>query len=326
MILVTGGAGFIGSNIVAELSASGADILVCDCLREGEKWRNLAKHRVFDFVFPEDLFVYLAECNSKIDAAIHMGAISATTVTDGDAVMRSNFQFSRKLWDWCTESQTSFIYASSAATYGDGAQGFGDNWDSDSLGRLHPLNLYGWSKHLFDRFVAHEVESLRPTPPQWVGLKYFNVYGPNEYHKGSMQSVVAHLFPKVMAGEPAKLFKSYNNEYSDGQQQRDFVYVQDCVSVVLWLLENPKVSGVYNVGTGTSRSFFDLATFTMSAAGLTPKIEFVDMPVELRNRYQYFTQAVTTNLRGAGYHLPFTSLEEGVREYVQQFFLSDKYR
>ncbi|WP_010583214.1 ADP-glyceromanno-heptose 6-epimerase [Schlesneria paludicola] len=325
-VLVTGGAGFIGSNIVAALSDAGVPVIVCDVLGTDLKWQNLAKHALAGFVHPRDLDAYLAK-NPPLSAIVHMGAISATTETDGDLVIESNFNLSQRIWNWCTDRKVPYLYASSAATYGDGEQGFRDENSSTALQTLRPLNLYGWSKHLFDRFVMREVESGRSRPPQWAGLKFFNVYGPNEYHKGSMKSVIAHLYPKVVAGEPAKLFKSAHPEYSDGGQLRDFVYVKDCVSVIMWLLEKQTVSGIFNVGTGVARSFADLAKATMVAAGLPPRIEFVDMPETLKARYQYFTQADLTHLRSVGYSTPATTLEDGVADYVQKFLaVSDPYR
>ena len=325
-VLVTGGAGFIGSNVVAALSDAGVPVICCDVLGTDLKWQNLAKHALAGFVHPRDLDSYLAG-NPPLAAVIHLGAISATTETDGDLVVESNFNLSQRIWNWCTDRKVPYIYASSAATYGDGEQGFCDTNSSAALQTLRPLNLYGWSKHVFDRFVIREVESGRSRPPQWAGLKFFNVYGPNEYHKGSMKSVVAHLYPKVMAGEPAKLFKSARPDYADGGQLRDFVYVKDCVSVMLWLLEQQTVNGIFNVGSGAARSFADLATATMIAAGVTPRIEFVEMPETLKARYQYFTQADLTHLRSVGYAAPTTTLEDGITDYVKKFLaVADPYR
>jgi ADP-L-glycero-D-manno-heptose 6-epimerase len=321
-ILVTGGAGFIGSNVVAALNDCGKDVVVCDTLRAGDKWRNLAKRELAGYVQPAKLLDYL-NTSPNISAIVHMGAISATTEVDGDLVIRTNFELSLELWNWCTAYKVPYIYASSAATYGDGECGFYDTFSTQALSTLRPLNLYGWSKHLFDRRVARIVESNLDRPPQWAGLKFFNVYGPNEYHKGSMKSVVAHLYPKVIAGEPARLFKSYRPDIPDGGQQRDFVYVKDCVNVILWLLDNPSISGLFNVGSGIARSFHDLAFFTMKSAGLNPQIEFIDMPETLREKYQYFTEADLNNLRKAGYHQPLTSLEAGINDYIQRYLKAD---
>ena len=327
MILITGGAGFIGSNIAAALDEADEEIVICDRLRAGDKWRNLAHRRLHRFVLPHDLFDYLRDHSDEVDAVVHMGAISSTTVTDGDEVMRNNFGLSVDLWNWCTEHEVRFIYASSAATYGDGSAGFNDDWDETSLSLLRPLNLYGWSKHVFDRFVARQMSKGQPTPPQWVGLKFFNVYGPNEGHKGTMQSVIAQLYPKLNGGEPARLFKSYREGVADGEQLRDFIYVGDCVSVVTWLLSNPSACGIFNLGTGQARSFADLALATQRAMNLEPRIEFIEMPLELRSKYQYFTQARMSALRTLGYEQAFTDLESGVGEYVRNFLsTNDPYR
>lgn len=328
MIIVTGGAGFIGSNIVAQLQEKGyKDIVVVDWLGSDEKWKNIAKRELAAVVQPENMFDFLSEHTDEIDAIIHMGAISATTETDADLIMRSNFELSWKLWCFCRDFKKQFIYASSAATYGDGSLGFVDNDDLDFLNSLRPLNAYGWSKALFDRKVARELLEGRATPPQHIGFKFFNVYGPNEYHKGGQKSVIAHIFPVVKADEEVKLFKSYHPDYKDGEQLRDFVWVGDIVSVILWALENKNISGLYNIGTGKARSFYDLAKATWNALGKQEKIGFKDMPVELRGKYQYFTEADLTKLRLAGYTKPMTSLEDGVREYVQNYLnKEDMYR
>ena len=256
MIIVTGGAGFIGSNIVAELEKQGyKDIVVIDWLGCEDKWKNIAKRELAAIITPEHTFEYINNHRSEIQAIIHMGAISTTTEKDADLIIQSNFQLSWDLWCFCRDNNKQFIYASSAATYGDGSLGFNDNDELEHLNSLRPLNPYGWSKALFDRKVAREIKENRRTPKQYVGLKFFNVYGPNEYHKGGQKSVVAHIFPQVKENKEVKLFKSYNPQYEDGQQLRDFVYVKDCVDVILWLLKNPNISGLFNVGTGEARSF-----------------------------------------------------------------------
>lgn len=320
MIIVTGGAGFIGSNIVAELEAQGyKDIVVVDWLGTEDKWKNIAKRELAAIVAPENMFEYINKNKEQIEAIIHMGAISATTEKDVDLIIRSNFELSWKLWEFCRDNNKQFIYASSAATYGDGSLGFVDRSDLEYLNQLRPLNPYGWSKVLFDRKVSREVLEKRGTPKQYAGLKFFNVYGPNEYHKGGQKSVVAHIFPDVKIGNEVKLFKSYNSKYKDGEQLRDFVWVGDCVSVVMWLLKNPNVSGLFNVGTGQARTFYDLAKATWTAMGKEPKIGFKEMPEILRDKYQYYTQADLSNLRAKGYNKPMTPLEEGIRQYVQNF-------
>lgn len=320
MIIVTGGAGFIGSNIVAGLEKAGKkDIVVIDELGSDDKWRNIAKRELCAVVPPAEVQEFLEINEEDIDAVIHMGAISATTETDADLIIHTNFTLSWDLWEFCAVYNKPFIYASSAATYGDGSLGFDDDPSLKHVNALRPLNAYGWSKALFDRKIARDVKEGRLRPPQYAGLKFFNVYGPNEYHKGGQKSVVAHIFPQVRADETVKLFKSYHPDYRDGWQLRDFVWVGDCVNVVLWLLNHPKVSGLFNVGSGEARSFYDLAKATFHALGLEEKIDYRDMPEELRGKYQYYTQADLSRLRAAGYKAPMTSLEEGVRQYVQEY-------
>jgi ADP-L-glycero-D-manno-heptose 6-epimerase len=321
MIVVTGGAGFIGSNLVAALARRGAsEVVVCDRLADDDpKAANIAKHGVARVIAPEDLLAFLDAEAGAVEAIFHMGAISSTTVTDVDLVMAENYEFSLALWHWCAAQGVRLIYASSAATYGDGAQGFDDDGSLKALARLKPLNLYGWSKHLFDRRVARLVAAGGAAPPQWAGLKFFNVYGPNEYHKGAMQSIVAKNHGKAARGEAVTLFKSHHPDYADGGQSRDFVSVDDCVAVMLWLLDNPQVSGLYNLGTGEARSFADLIGALFAAVGREPNIEFVDTPEDIRANYQYFTEASMARLRGAGYSAPFLSLEDGVGAYVREF-------
>jgi ADP-L-glycero-D-manno-heptose 6-epimerase len=326
MLLVTGGAGFIGSNVVASLNKAGrADIAVSDMLGSDGKWRNLASRELADFVPPAELTHWLE--SRKLDAVIHLGAISSTTATDGDAVMEHNFRLSLRLLDWCTAARTPFIYASSAATYGNGEQGYADDWANGELKTLRPMNLYGWSKQLFDLAVADRVRRKEKMPPQWAGLKFFNVFGPNEYHKGEMMSLVAKRFDDAKAGKPIKLFKSHRDGIADGEQRRDFIYVDDAVAVTRWLIETPAVSGIFNVGTGEARSFRDLMVSMFSALGRPPLIDYIDMPVSIRDSYQYFTQAKTDNLRRAGYNADFTPLEVAVKRYVNDYLdRADRYR
>ncbi|NKB19524.1 MAG: ADP-glyceromanno-heptose 6-epimerase [Alphaproteobacteria bacterium] len=326
MILVTGGAGFIGSNLVAGLEASGANnIVVCDRLGTDDKWRNIAKRDLADLITPEELLPYLDDNANRIEAVFHLGAISATTETNADVIIENNFRLSCELWARCTKYRLPFIYASSAATYGDGATGFIDDATRSHLSTLRPLNAYGWSKHLFDRWVARvlETETMDHAPPQWAGLKFFNVYGPNEYHKEGQISVALKNYREVSAGGPAVLFRSHNPDYTDGGQSRDFVWVGDCVNVMLWLKDNPTVSGLFNLGTGTARSFADLATAIFNAAGIAPEIQFVDTPLAIRDKYQYFTEAQMDHLREAGYTTSFTSLEDGVSQYVRRFLATE---
>ena len=328
MIVVTGGAGFIGSNLVAALEArGGGEIVICDRLGDGEKWRNIAKRELADFVAPEALLKYLDAHAGGIEAVFHMGAISATTEIDADLLIDNNFGVSLDLWRWCARHGSRLIYASSAATYDDGAQGFDDDPSPAGLARLRPLNAYGWSKHLFDRRVARIAEEAGPRPAQWAGLKFFNVYGPNEYHKGAMRSVAHQTYERIASGRPARLFRSHHPDYEDGGQLRDFVWVDDCVDVMLWLLDHPGTSGLFNLGTGKARSFADLAAAAFRALDREPDIEFVDTPAELRDRYQYFTEAGMGRLRAAGYEASFTSLEDGVATYLRDYLATgDPYR
>lgn len=320
MIIVTGGAGFIGSNILKGLENKGyKDIVVVDWLGQEDKWKNIAKRELAAVVMPEDLDDYLKKHESEITAVIHMGAISTTTEKDVDLIVRSNQQLTTRLWEFCRDYDKQFIYASSAATYGSGEKGFEDDDSLDYLNALRPLNPYGWSKAFFDRKVARDLAEKRKTPKQFVGLKFFNVYGPNEYHKGGQKSVIAHIFPVVKKNEEVKLFKSYHPDYKDGWQLRDFVWVGDIVNVILWMLEHPEVNGLFNVGSGEARSFYDLAKATWTAMGKEPKIGYRDMPEELRGKYQYYTKANLTKLRSVGYDLPMTSLEDGIRQYVQNY-------
>jgi ADP-L-glycero-D-manno-heptose 6-epimerase len=326
MLLVTGGAGFIGSNVVAALNDAGrADVVVSDLLGDDGKWRNLAKRRLADIVPPKELSAWLA--GRKLEAVIHLGAISETTATDGDLVIESNFRFPLRVLDWCTTTATPFIYASSAATYGDGARGFSDDASLPALQALRPMNLYGWSKNLFDMAVAERVARGDKLPPQWVGLKFFNVFGPNEYYKGAMASVLARRFDDVKGGRAVQLFKSHRDGVAHGDQRRDFIYVDDVVRVVMWLLATPKVSGLFNVGTGKARSFRDLMLAAYAALGSKPNIEYIDMPESIRGSYQYFTEAKVDRLHGAGYNGGFTALEDAVGLYVKGFLdTADRFR
>lgn len=320
IIFVTGGAGFIGSNIAGRLAADRSlDVVVCDRLREADlgKWRNLANHAIGDFVAPEDMFDWLEKRWRDVEAVVHMGAISSTTEPDADRIIQTNFGLSRDLFRWCADRQRRFIYASSAATYGDGAQGFEDRDDFESLAALRPLNAYGWSKALFDVFAARQA-AREYAPPQWAGLKFFNVYGPNEGHKGPMKSVAAQIWPSVRDGHGVQLFRSYREGVPDGGQQRDFIYVRDVADVVAWLLESPAVSGVFNLGSGKARTFEDMARAVFAAVGREPRIDYIPMPEGIRDRYQYFTEARMERLAAAGYAGGFTSLEAGIEDYVQR--------
>ncbi|MDP1631603.1 MAG: ADP-glyceromanno-heptose 6-epimerase [Caulobacter sp.] len=329
IIFVTGGAGFIGSNIVAKMAEDPSlDLVVCDRLHEADrgKWRNISKHPIGDFVAPENMMEWLEKRWRDVDMVIHMGAISSTTEPDADKIIHTNFGLSRDLFRWCADRQRRFIYASSAATYGRGELGFEDKDDVESLKALRPLNAYGWSKALFDLFAARQA-ARGYAPPQWAGLKFFNVYGPNEEHKASMKSVAAQIWPQVRAGHTVQLFKSHNPDYKDGGQLRDFVYVRDVADVVEWLTRAEEVNGVFNLGSGKARSFKDMTEAVFKAAGRKPAIEYVAMPAAIRDKYQYFTEAKMDRLRAAGYPGQMTTLEDGIGDYVRGYLSqSDSHR
>ena len=325
MIIVTGAAGFIGSAFVWQLNTMGIEnIIVSDKLRTEEKWLNLAKRKYYDWVDKDKLFDYLETTAEKITAIIHMGACSATTEKDMDFLMENNYEYTKKLWDYSVKNDAVFIYASSAATYGDGELGYDDEIGLEGHNALRPLNKYGYSKKIFDVWALKQEK----TPKKWFGLKYFNVYGPQEYHKGRMASMVFHAFNQYNAEKEVKLFKSHKDGYKDGYQLRDFVYIKDVTNVMYFLMKEINApSGVYNLGTGSARAFYELAKSTVEAAdGDAGKIKFVDMPEDLRGKYQYFTEAKMDKLKKAGYSRDFTSLEDGVKDYVQNYLMKeDKY-
>ena len=327
MYIVTGGAGFIGSNIVARLCDAGEDVAVVDWLGQEDKWRNIAKRPLEDLIAPEDLFADLERYRGRIKAIIHMGAISATTERDADLIADSNFRLSRDLWTWCAEAGVAFVYASSAATYGDGSAGFRDDDGLDAMMALRPLNAYGWSKWLFDTWVRRQADAGKPQPPRWAGLKFFNVYGPNEDHKGSMRSVAVQVFEQVGETGKVRLFASDHPDYEDGGQLRDFVWVDDCARIAIWCASELGQNGIYNVGSGKARSFADLARAVFAAMGRKPDIEYFDMPDALKGQYQYFTEAPMGRLIEAGCPVNMTALEDGVRNYVQSYLAGpDRYR
>jgi ADP-L-glycero-D-manno-heptose 6-epimerase len=275
---------------------------------------------------PEELFAYL-EHDMRITAIVHLGAISETTATDADLVWHNNVTFSQKLWAWAAQRHVRFIYASSASTYGDGAAGFDDDISLPALQKLKPLNLYGWSKHAFDLWVARQNAEHAHMPRHWAGVKFFNVYGPNEYHKGKMISVVKVKHDEIRAGGPVKLFKSNRPDIADGEQKRDFIYIDDVVAALKFMLTAPELSGLFNLGTGLARSYADLASAVCAANGKPLNIQFIDMPEALRGQYQSFTQAPMARLRQAGFNHEFHTLEQGIAAYVQNHLLqADPYR
>lgn len=316
-VIVTGGAGFIGSCIVRRLNDNGVeDIIIVDNIASTEKWKNLVNKRYLEYISKKDFLAQLPRFAGKVNQVIHMGACSSTTERDFDYLYQNNLQFTKALWKFCVQEQISFIYASSAATYGDGSRGFDDRRD---IRELRPLNGYGYSKQLFDLWV----EQQDKRPPQYVGFKFFNVYGPNEYCKGSMASVILHGYRTAKEEGVIRLFKSYREDVSDGGQLRDFIYVKDICDAVCFMMGHPKISGLFNLGTGRARSFRELGEAVFSALGLPAKITYIEMPESLRPKYQYFTEAVMDKLCKAGYPPIFFSLEDGVRDYVQNYLEKD---
>lgn len=310
MIIVTGGAGFIGSCIVKELNKRGiSDIMIVE-LKANLKHPNL-KSIKYKKIVDKDSFISSFNSIKNADLIIHMGACTSTTETDADYLMENNFNFSKKIFDWCVKNKCRLIYASSAAVYGDGSLGYDDSMTEE----LKPLNMYGETKRLFDQYVL----SSKEKPPQWAGLRFFNVYGPNEYHKGSMASVVFHSFNQIKKEGKVKLFKSHKEGFRDGEQKRDFVYVKDAVSVTLFMAGNKAINGIFNVGTGKARTFYDLAKSAFNSLDMIPKVEYISMPSGLAEKYQYFTEAKIDKLRKAGYKKEFFSLEKGVKDYVKNY-------
>ncbi|MEZ5690977.1 MAG: ADP-glyceromanno-heptose 6-epimerase [Rickettsiales bacterium] len=323
-ILVTGGGGFIGSNLVAELLNSNSyKVVICDRFGADSKWRNLSKHPVYDVITPENLFSWLDKNAENIEIIYHLGAVSSTTEEKVDLILANNFTFSVELWDWCVKNKTRFIYTSSSATYGNGENGFDDSMDLSYLSSLVPLSAYGWSKHLFDNHVARVLANDEVVPPQWVNFKLFNVYGPNEYHKGNQCSVISQIATHAIEHSSVKLFRSYNDEYEDGEQKRDMIYVKDAVKVLLWCLITPKVSGMFNLGSGKASSFNEMTAAIFEAIGHEGRISYIDMPEKLVKNYQYFTQANIDRLKNSGFHTSFTPLSEGIKDYVQNYLLKE---
>ncbi len=316
-IIVTGGAGFIGSCILRALNDAGyTDIIVVDNICSTEKWRNLVNKSYTEYISRNEFLQRLPEFSGKVSHIFHMGACSSTTERDFDFLYKNNFEYTKALWNFCVREKIAFYYASSAATYGAGENGFDDEKD---ISVLRPLNGYGYSKQLFDLWEQKQTEK----PAQHCGFKFFNVYGPNEYFKGSMASVIFHSFNKITQTGEMGLFKSYKEGVEDGKQRRDFVYVKDICKVMMFVMNHPQINGLFNLGTGTARTFYDLCANTFSAMGLPANIKIVDMPETLRAKYQYYTQASMDKLRKAGYNEPFYTLEEGVTDYVQNYLAKD---
>jgi ADP-L-glycero-D-manno-heptose 6-epimerase len=315
MIVVTGGAGFIGSAFVWKLNQEGIEnIVIVDRLGTKDKWKNLVNRRFAEFIHKDDFLplVCADRVPFAVSAIIHMGACSATTERDADFLWQNNYEYTRSLAQWAIKHNIHFIYASSAATYGDGSRGFSD--DHGKIATLRPINMYGYSKQVFDLWVLNN--SLED---KIAGIKFFNVFGPNEYHKEDMTSVIFKAYHQIRETGQVRLFKSYKPEYADGGQLRDFVYVKDCINTMWWFLQNPSANGIFNLGTGKARSWNDLIVAVFAALGLKPNIEYIPMPEGLRNQYQYFTEAKMDKLQAAGCPAVFSSLEDSVRDYVVNY-------
>ena len=318
MIVVTGAAGFIGSYLVGKLNQAGyEDLILVDKLDVRWKDRNLSNKKYRKYINRDEIFKWLVKNAQDVDFVIHLGANTDTTGTNVEIYQQLNVMYSQRLWNICSEINVPLLYASSAATYGNGVSGFSDL--HENIPNLRPLNLYGWSKQDFDVWALKQFH----TPPFWAGMKFFNVYGPNEYHKGRMASVVLHAYKTIKENGKMELFRSHNSDFKDGEQSRDFIFVEDIADVLIYFMENQKKSGIYNVGTGKARSFLDLTTSVFNSMNLNPDISFIDTPVDLRGRYQYFTEAKMQKLRDAGYAKPFTELEEGVDRYVSEYLMSE---
>ncbi len=321
MYVVTGGAGFIGSAFIRKLNDEGIDeIVVVDRLGTSSKWLNLMGKQYLDYVHKDKFLdeLHSGKFKGNISAVIHMGACSSTTEEDGDYLMENNFQYTRSLAQYCLDHGVRFIYASSAAIYGDGEKGY-DDADSETAS-YRPLNRYGYSKQLFDQWAIRNRVS-----DSMVGLRFFNVYGPNEFHKGSMRSVIHKAYHQVLEKGEVSLFKSYRDDYGDGEQKRDFIYVKDCVDALWWLTNNSRTNGIFNLGTGTARSWNELATAVFAALGKEPNIKYIDMPEQLIKQYQYFTEASLGKLKEAGCPAPETTLQDGVADYVQRHLMTEEY-
>ena len=321
MIIVTGGAGFIGSALIAELNRRQiSDILVVDELGSDQKWKNLRNLSFADYVEKDDFLELVIEdrLDSPVDVVFHLGACSDTTEANASYLVKNNYEYTKLLAQWATDADIRFIYASSAATYGDGSAGFSD--DEAKIEVLRPLNMYGYSKHLFDMW-ARRAGLLSKI----VGLKYFNVFGPNEYHKGDMMSFVVKAFEQIKTTGKVRLFKSYQPEYADGEQVRDFLYVKDAVNMTLFFFDNPYINGIFNIGSGETRTWNDLVIAVFVGMGGKPNIEYIEMPPSIRSQYQYFTQADLSKLRKAGYSKQTTPLEDAIRDYIQNYLEKDLY-
>ncbi len=321
MIIITGAAGFIGSCLLSELNHAGLEnIVVSDDFSDEEKNKNLLGKKFTQKVHRNDLAAFIEANPDKIEFIFHIGARTDTTLFDVEIFNKLNLNYTKQIWNLCAKLNIPLVYASSAATYGLGEFGYDDE-DESIISKLKPLNPYGDSKNDFDNWALQQ----KTKPTYWVGLKFFNVYGPNEYHKGRMASVIFHAFNQIKQTGKVKLFRSHNPTYKDGGQLRDFIYVKDLCNVILFLYKNKVANGIYNLGTGKARTFLDLAKNTFKAMGVADNIEFIDTPLDIRDKYQYFTEAKMNKLQKAGYIKPFSTLEEGVNDYVKNYLSNHLY-
>ena len=317
MIIVTGGAGFIGSNLVYELNRRNENnIIICDKANSVLKKNYLKKAKYNKIVFPSNFFHFLEKNKKKINYIFHLGAISTTTSTNYSRLIKNNLEYSIKILEFCTKNKTGLIYASSASTYGNGSNGFKDNENYKYLSKLKPLNLYGKSKNLFDLYISEKKKEELPV--QWVGLKFFNVYGNNERHKKKKMSIISYLTPLIKRNRNIKLFKSHNKNFNDGEQKRDFIHVDDCVNVILWFYKNKKISGLFNVGTGNPRTFLDATRILFKELNKKEKINYINTPENVKKHYQYFTKANLNKLRKHGYKKKFKNIEDGIKLFVKE--------
>lgn len=319
MIIVTGGAGFIGSNLIYRLNKiNEKNIVICDILNSRFKKKYLKKARYKIIIPPSKLFAFLIKNKKKIKYIFHLGAISATTSKNFSMLLKNNFEFSCKILDFCIYNKTPLTYASSASTYGNGVNGFSDSESFNYLNKLKPLNLYGKSKHFFDLYISKKLKNHNNLPPQWAGLKFFNVYGSNEIHKKKQMSVISYLVPKIKKNKEINLFKSHNKKFQDGKQKRDFVHVDDCVNVMLWLYKKPKISGIFNVGTGRARTFLETVRVLFKVLRKKEKIKFINTPKNVLKHYQYYTKANINKLRKFGYTEKFKNIEDGIKLFIKE--------